>query len=63
MDMSLSELWELVMDRPGVLQFTGSERVGHEWVTELNWTEQEYMQFLILKNFIKIGYQPGDSIG
>ena len=62
-DVSLSELWELVMDRPGVLQFTGSERVGHEWVTELNWTEQEYMQFLILKNFIKIGYQPGGSIG
>ena len=30
MDMSLSELRELVMDRrPGVLQFTGSQRVGH----------------------------------
>ena len=25
--------------RPGVLQFTGSQRVGHDWVTELNWTE------------------------
>ena len=25
--------------RPGVLQFTGSQRVGHNWVTELNWTE------------------------
>jgi len=25
--------------RPGVLQFMGSQRVGHEWVTELNWTE------------------------
>ena len=23
--------------RPGVLQFTGSQRVGHNWVTELNW--------------------------
>ena len=22
--------------RPGVLQFTGSQRVGHDWVTELN---------------------------
>ena len=31
MDVSLSELWELVMDRrPGVLQFTGSQRVGHD---------------------------------
>ena len=25
--------------RPGVLQFLGSQRVGHEWATELNWTE------------------------
>ena len=25
--------------RPGVLRFTGSQRVGHDWVTELNWTE------------------------
>ena len=25
--------------RPGVLQSVGSQRVGHNWVTELNWTE------------------------
>ena len=25
--------------RPGVLQFMGSQRVRHDWVTELNWTE------------------------
>ena len=25
--------------RPGVLQFTGSQRVGHGWATELNWTD------------------------
>ena len=31
MDMSLSKLWELVMDRePGVLQSMGSQRVGHD---------------------------------
>ena len=24
--------------KPGVLQFMGSQRVGHDWVTELNWT-------------------------
>ena len=24
--------------RPGMLQFMGSQRVGHNWVTELNWT-------------------------
>ena len=23
--------------KPGVLQATGSQRVGHDWVTELNW--------------------------
>ena len=25
--------------RPGILRFMGSQRVGHDWVTELNWTE------------------------
>ena len=25
--------------RPGVLLFMGSQRVGHNWATELNWTE------------------------
>ena len=30
---------ELVMDtRPGVLWFMGSQRVGHNWATELKWT-------------------------
>ena len=25
--------------RPGMLRFVGSQRVGHDWATELNWTE------------------------
>ena len=25
--------------RPGMLWFMGSQRVGHDWATELNWTE------------------------
>ena len=29
--------------RPGVLQFMGSQRVGHDWVTELNWTEEKQL--------------------
>ena len=28
------------MGRPGVLRFMGSQRVGHDWVTELNWTNE-----------------------
>ena len=31
--------------RPGVLLFMGSLRVGHDWVTELSWTE------LIIRDF------------
>ena len=26
--------------RPGMLRFMGSQRVGHDWATVLNWTEQ-----------------------
>ena len=37
MDMGLSKLWELVMDREAwVLRFVGLQRVGHDRVTELN---------------------------
>ena len=28
--------------RPGVLRFMGSQRVRHDWATELNWTEYAY---------------------
>ena len=40
MDINLSKLQELVMPvRPGVLQSMGLHGVGHNWATELNWTE------------------------
>ena len=40
MDVSLGELQEWWWTgRPGVLQFMGSQRVGHNGATELNWTE------------------------
>ena len=40
MDMSLSKLWELVMDREAwCVAVHGVTRVGHDWVTKLNWTE------------------------
>ena len=40
MDMSLSELWELMMNREvWCAAIMGLQRVGHDWVTELNWTK------------------------
>ena len=31
-----------------MLQFMGSQRVGHDWVTELNWTEESWTCFCLL---------------
>ena len=40
MNVSLSELRELVMDREAWRAgIHGSQRVGHDWATELNWTD------------------------
>ena len=35
--------------RPGVLQFMGSQRVGHNWATELHWTDEIIMWFLCFR--------------
>ena len=44
MDMSLSKLWELVMDRePGVLPSMGSQGVEHDLVTE---QKQQFLSIL-----------------
>ena len=51
MDMSLSKLRDLVMDREAcMLQLMGSQRVGHNWVTELNWGKQEFYYLLMWLN-------------
>ena len=48
MDLSLSELWDLVMDREAwCAAMHGLQRVGHDWTTELNWTEI-YLIFTII---------------
>ena len=31
--------------RPGVLQFMGSQRVGHDWATDLNWSERDMWDY------------------
>ena len=30
--------------RPGMLQFMGLQRIGHDWTTELNWTDQLFLK-------------------
>ena len=35
--------------KPGVLQFMGSQRVGHNWVTELNWERTQLKIYLKLE--------------
>ena len=36
--------------RPGELRFMGSQRVGHDWATELNWTELNVHLFKTTNN-------------
>ena len=45
--------------RPGVLRFMGSQRVGHDWVTELNWTELQFsFSFFVSPQQIKVSKCP-----
>ena len=40
--------------RPGVLRFMGSQRVGHDWATELNWTVKVPFHFIVC--FFYLGF-------
>ena len=37
--------------RPSVLRFMGSQRVRHDWVTELNWTEVHFNNHCVCNFF------------
>ena len=47
--------------RPGVLRFMGLQRVGHDWVTGLSWTELNWIKS-ILKGLITYTQQLCDVI-
>ena len=40
--------------RLGMLWFMGSQRVGHDWVTELNWTEAYQIRKAIIETIARI---------
>ena len=57
MDMSLSKLWECWWTgRPSVLLFMGSQRVGHNWATELNWTEHHICPIMWLLGYMVVWF-------
>ena len=67
MDISLSKLWELVMDRKARrAQSMRSQRVGHDWATELNWwllilIQYKFLatsKFLLLSGYCSLDGKP-----
>ena len=43
--------------RPGMLRCMGSQRVGHDWVIELNWTELNITQYGFLDRLNKVHFK------
>jgi len=43
--------------RPGALRFMGSQRVGHDWTTELNWTELKRLSSSRCHLRLKVSYR------
>ena len=45
--------------KPGVLRSLGSQRVGHNWATELNWTEQRaHLRLTVMNKDRDVGNWP-----
>ena len=67
MDMSLvnSGSWWWT-GRPGMLQFMESQRIGHDWVTEMNWTEllmRSSIFWYIILHFLLLKCSSGQMFG
>ena len=43
--------------RPGVLQSMRSQRIGHDWVTVLNWTDALYIKIKISIRYFSVRWQ------
>ena len=51
-------------ERPGVLQSMGSQRVGQDWATELNWTDPEgRMGTLVVLGSFELGWAESKGRG
>ena len=42
--------------RPGVLQFMGSQRVGHDWATDLIWSDELILLLMVSRMSLKAFY-------
>ena len=66
MDMSLSNLWMMVMDREAwSATVHGSQRVGHNWAVELNhnkWVQKEKILLSFTQRFDRVCDKYKDKI-
>ena len=66
MDMGLSSLWKMVMDREAwSATVHGSQRFGHNWATELNhnkWVQKEKILLSFTQRFDRVCDKYKDKI-